>query len=166
MGSIHILAIDWIVLAVYLATIVTISVVAMRKTRSTHTYFLGERRFGIWTMIAQSFGTGTHAEMPVSLAGAVYSSGLSAIWFQWKNLFATPFYWLMAPIFRRFRRATMAEVVTDRYGPWMGVLYTGFALAFFMLGMASLLKGAAKAINAAVGGLLVERQFTFDIGAN
>ena len=67
-------------------------------------------------MIGQSFGVGTHAEMPVALAGAVYSVGASAIWFQWKNLFITPFYWLMAPVFRRIRRTTMAEFTEDRYG--------------------------------------------------
>jgi hypothetical protein len=64
-----------------------------------------------WLMMAQSFGVGTHVEMPVALAGAVSSVGASAIWFQWKNLFITPFYWLMAPIFRRIRRTTMAELV-------------------------------------------------------
>ena len=67
-------------------------------------------------MIGQSFGVGTHAEMPVALAGAVYSVGASAIWFQLKNLFITPFYWIMAPIFRRIRRTTMAEFMSDRYG--------------------------------------------------
>lgn len=71
-------------------------------------------------MIGQTFGTGTHAEMPVSLAGAVYTTGVSGIWFQWKNLFATPFYWLIAPLFRRFRRTTTTEVMEDRYGSWMG----------------------------------------------
>jgi Na+/proline symporter len=89
--------------------------------------FLGGRRFGPWLMIRQSFGVGTHAEMPVALAGAVYSFGASAIWFQWKNLFITPFYWIMAPIFRRIRRTTMAEFTEDRYGPWMGAIYIVFA---------------------------------------
>jgi Na+/proline symporter len=126
--------------------------VASRGVKNTGNYFLGGRRFGKWVMIAQSFGTGTHAEMPVSLAGIVYSSGLSGIWFQWKNLFATPFYWLLAPIYRRYRRTTVAEVVEDRYGPWMGGIYTVFALGFFGIIMASMLKGAAKIIVQATGG--------------
>ena len=67
-------------------------------------------------MTAQSLSVGTHAEMPVSLAGAVYSIGASAIWYQWKNLFITPLYWIMAPVFRRIRRTTMAEFTEDRYG--------------------------------------------------
>src|SRR5688572_935333 len=103
-------------------------------------------------MLAQSFGVGTHAEMPVSLAGAVYSIGFSAIWFQWKNLFITPFYWTMAPIFRRFRRSTMAEVTEDRFGFWMGALYSVFAIIFFTINMGSMLKGAGKVISQAAGG--------------
>jgi Na+/proline symporter len=90
--------------------------------------------------------------MPVSLAGAVYSTGFSGIWFQWKNLFATPFYWLIAPLFRRMRRTTIGEVVEDRYGPWMGIVYTAFAIAFFTINMASMLKGAGKVISQATGG--------------
>jgi Na+/proline symporter len=103
-------------------------------------------------MIGQSFGVGTHAEMPVALAGAVYSVGASAIWFQWKNLFITPFYWLMAPVFRRIRRTTMAEFTEDRYGSWMAGIYIVFALCFFIINTGSMLKGAAKVINQATGG--------------
>src|SRR5207245_2397022 len=99
--------------------IVSVGLVAGLRVKTTDEYFLGGRHFGKWLMIGQAFGTGTHAEMPVSLAGAVYHSGLSAIWFQWKNLFATPFYWLIAPLFRRIRRTTVAEMIEDRYGSWM-----------------------------------------------
>jgi Na+/proline symporter len=150
--EIQVAPLDWIVLAVYLAAITAIGVIAGRRVKTTDSFFMGERRFGKWLMIGQSFGTGTHAEMPVSLAGAVFHSGLSAIWYQWKNLFATPFYWLIAPLFRRIRRTTMAEAVEDRYGERMGAIYTVFALCFFTINSASMLKGAAKVISQAAGG--------------
>ena len=121
MAEIQIAPIDWIVLIVYLLGICAIGIVAGLKVTDTEHYFLGKRRFGKWIMMGQSFGTGTHAEMPVSLAGAVYSMGASAIWYQWKNMFATPFYWLIAPLSRRIRRTTVAEMTEDRYGPWMGL---------------------------------------------
>jgi Na+/proline symporter len=143
---------DWFVLIVYLALMALIGILAGLRVRGTDHYFLGNRGFGKWLMIGQSFGIGTHAEMPVSLAGAVYTTGFSGIWYQWKNLFATPFYWMIAPLFRRLRRTTIGEAVEDRYGPWMGVLYTIFALAFFTINMASMLKGAAKVISHAGGG--------------
>jgi len=144
--------IDWILAGGYLAAMTLIGVLARKRVKSTNSYFLGDRRFNKWLMIAQSFGTGTHAEMPVSLAGAVYATGLSGIWFQWKNLFVTPFYWLFAPLFRRVRRTTTAEVMEDRYGSHLGIVYTIFALGFFVINMASMLKGAAKVISQAMGG--------------
>jgi Na+/proline symporter len=150
----HLSPIDWIVLGFYLALVGGIAFAASRKIKGTDQYFLGSRRFGRIIMIAQSFGTGTHAEMPVSLAGAVYSTGVSGIWYQWKNLFVTPFYWILAPLFRRFRRTTTSEVVEDRYGPWVGGIYTLFALGFFAINLASMLKGAAKVIDQSVGGTL------------
>lgn len=152
MIDVELAPIDWLVVLIYFASVVAIGIIAGRRVKDTEQYFLGNRSFGKWLMIGQSFGTGTHAEMPVSLAGAVYGIGASAIWYQWKNLFVTPFYWLIAPLFRRTRRTTTAEVVEDRYGSWMGNIYTGFALCFFIIGSATMLKGAAKVISQAAGG--------------
>ncbi|HMC78701.1 MAG TPA: sodium:solute symporter family protein [Vicinamibacterales bacterium] len=145
-------ALDWGVLLAYLVIITAIGLAAGYKVRKSGDYFLGGRKFGPWLMVGQSFGVGTHAEMPVALAGAVYSLGASAIWFQWKNLFITPFYWIMAPVFRRIRRTTMAEFTEDRYGPWMGAIYIVFALCFFIINTGSMLKGAGKVISQATGG--------------
>ena len=103
---------DWVVIAVYFVFIAGVGLYVGRRVKDTHNYFLGKRGFGRWLMMGQSFGVGTHAEMPVSLAGVVYTMGMSGIWYQWKNLFATPFFWLFAPVIRRFRRTTMAEVIT------------------------------------------------------
>lgn len=148
----NIAPLDWLVLGAYLVIITAIGLVVGYRVRKTGEYFLGERRFGPWLMMGQSFGVGTHAEMPVALAGAVYSLGASAIWFQWKNLFITPFYWIMAPVFRRVRRTTMAEFTEDRYGPWMGGIYIVFAVCFLIINTGSMLKGAAKVISQATGG--------------
>lgn len=148
----NIAPLDWAVIGAYLVVITAIGLVVGFRVRRTGDYFLGGRKFGPWLMIGQSFGVGTHAEMPVALAGAVYTSGASAIWFQWKNLFITPFYWLMAPVFRRIRRTTMAEFTEDRYGPWMGGIYILFALCFLIINTGSMLKGAGKVISQATGG--------------
>lgn len=145
-------SLDWLILAGYLAGIALLGLWIGRRVGRTDQYFLGARRFNRWVMIAQSFASGTHADMPVSLAGAVYARGFSAIWFQWKNMFATPFYWLLAPLYRRMRRTTIAEFFEDRYGHWMGAAYMVFALAFLTLNLASMLKGAAKVISQAAGG--------------
>jgi Na+/proline symporter len=143
---------DWLVLIAYLVIITAIGLIVGYRVRQSGEYFLGERRFGPWLMVGQSFGVGTHAEMPVALAGAVYSVGASAIWYQWKNLFITPFYWIMAPVFRRIRRTTMAEFTEDRYGSWMGGIYIVFAVCYLVINTGSMLKGAGKVISQATGG--------------
>jgi Na+/proline symporter len=152
LNTMNIAPLDWAVLVAYLVIITAIGLIVGWRVRQSGEYFLGGRRFGPWLMIGQSFGVGTHAEMPVALAGAVYSLGASAIWYQWKNLFITPFYWIMAPVFRRIRRTTMAEFTEDRYGSWMGAIYSVFALCFFIINTASMLKGAGKVISQATGG--------------
>jgi Na+/proline symporter len=148
----NIATLDWVVVVIYFIVITAIGLIAGYRVRRSGEYFLADRRFGPWLMIGQSFGVGTHAEMPVALAGAVYTSGASGIWFQWKNLFITPFYWLMAPVFRRIRRTTMAEFTEDRYGSWMAAIYIVFAIAYFVINMGSMLNGAGKVISQATGG--------------
>src|SRR5262249_23142249 len=70
---------DWVVLVSYLVLVAAIGLIVGYRVRKSGEYFLGERRFGPWVMISQSFTVGTHAEMPVALAGAVYTTGASAI---------------------------------------------------------------------------------------
>ncbi len=145
---------DIIVVVVYMVGITAFGLWISRQVRSSETYFLGGRKLRWWTMMGQAFGTGTHAEMPVAQAGASFSGGFATIWYQWKNMLITPFYWLIAPWYRRSRRTTIAEMVADRYGRRMGLVYTVFAIAFFVFVMGSMLQGAAKVISVASGELI------------
>lgn len=152
MPKLNLAPLDWIVIASYFVFITGIGVFVARRVKDTHGYFLGNRGFGKILMMAQSFGVGTHADQPVSLAGKVYAVGFPGIWYQWKNMFATPFYWVMAPVMRRYRRTTVAEVVEDRYGTAMAIVYTIFAILFFALCTGVMLKAAGKVISSATGG--------------
>lgn len=161
----HIRILDWSIIGAYLVALAAVGIAASRWAKDTSQYFLGKRRFGKILMMAQSFGVGTHADMPVSLAGAVYTQGISAIWYQWKNLFAMPFYWIMAPVFRRVRRTTTAEMMEDRYGAGMGGLYIVFSFVFFTINIASILKGAAKILYEVFGGRPAVNQIVLILAA-
>ena len=100
------------------------------------------------------FWRGTHAEMPVAQTGATFSNGFATIWYQWKNMLITPFYWLIAPFYRRSERTTVGEIVEDRYGSTMGIVYSVFAISFFVFNMGVMLQGAAKVISVATGNLV------------
>jgi Na+/proline symporter len=146
--------IDFVILFGYLLTITLFGLWISRRIKTSDNYFRGERKFSWWIMMGQSFGTGTHAEMPVAQAGAVFTHGFATIWYQWKNMLITPFYWLIAPFYRRSERTTIGEIIEDRYGRNLGVIYSIFAVAFFVFNMGAMLQGAAKVISIASGDLI------------
>lgn len=145
---------DLIVLVAYFAGITAYGLWISRRTQTSDGYFLGGRKLRWWTMMGQAFGSGTHAEMPVAQAGASFSGGFATIWYQWKNMLITPFYWLIAPWYRRSERTTIGEMVTDRYGQKMGLFYAIFAILFFVFVMGAMLQGAAKVISVASDGAI------------
>ncbi len=146
---------DWAVVAAYFVGITLYGLWVARKTHTSGAYFLGDRKLPWWVMLAQSFSTGTHAEGPVLQAGATYAQGFAAIWYQWKNMLITPFYWLVAPWYRRSQRTTVAEIIEDRYGRALGLFYTLFAIVFFVFIQGVMLKGAGKAVAGATGGGMI-----------
>ncbi len=125
-----------------------------RKVKSSDGYFRGERKFKWWIMMGQAFGTGTHAENFVAQTGASYHLGFASIWYQWKNMIITPFYWFIAPWYRRSERTTVGEIVEDRYGRNLAVMYSIFAMLFFIFAQGVMLKGAGKVISVATGNMI------------
>jgi Na+/proline symporter len=149
---------DTIVVVVYCVGITLFGLWISRKTRTSGGYFLGNRQLPWWIMIGQAFGTGTHAEGPVGQAGASYQHGFATIWYQWKNMMATPFYWLMAPWYRRTERTTLGEIVEDRYGQFLGFLYSVFAILFFVFNQGAMLKGAGKVVAVATNNAMTPNE--------
>jgi len=145
---------DWVVLIGYFAGITIFGIWMSRRVRSSGGFFLGDRSLPWWVMVGQAFGTGTTAENPVAQTGAVFASGFATIWYQWKNMLITPFYWLIAPWYRRSGRTTMGEIIEDRYGRGLALLYTMFALSFFIFSQGAMLKGAGKIISITTGGAI------------
>ena len=146
---------DWAVLVSYFVGITLFGLWIARKIKTSGGYFLGERKLPWWVMMGQAFGTGTHAENPVAQAGKCYEAGFATIWYQWKNMLATPFYWLMAPWYRRSERTTSGEIVEDRYGRGMALIYTVWAIAYFVFNQGVMLKGAGKVVSVATGGQMI-----------
>jgi len=149
---------DWVVLVGYFIGITVFGLWMSRKIRSSGGYFLGDRKLPWWVMVGQSFGTGTNAENPVAQTGVSCHLGFSTIWYQWKNMLITPFYWLMSPWYRRSERTTIGEIIHDRYGRGLALLYTVFAIAFFVFNQGAMLKGAGKIISVATGDAISPNQ--------
>ncbi len=144
-------ALDLAVVAVYLVGITALGLHAARRVSDTQGYFIGSRRFGKALVAAQALTTGTRSDHAITVIGATYEIGLAGIWYQWMWLFTTPFYWILAPVFRRLRVVTTADFYELRYGPAMGAAYTFFALYLFMLWEGTIIKGTATTIHAISG---------------
>jgi SSS family transporter len=149
---------DWTVLIGYITGTIIFGLWLTRKIKSSQGYFLGERKLPWWIMIGQAFSTGTNAQNPVAQAGAAYHFGFSTIWYQWKNMLITPYYWLIAPWYRRSERTTIGEFFDDRYGRKLGLLYSIFAIFYFIFIQGAMLKGAAKIIAVSTGGAISPNQ--------
>lgn len=144
--------IDWLIILAYLLGITIIGLWAARKVRSAASFFMGDRRFGKWLMMFFMFGTGTHSDQAVIVASKTYRAGASGIWYQWQWLFSTPFFWLIAPIFRRMRAVTTADYFEARYNPSVSVLFAAVGMLQHMVNIGVMLKGSSAMISAVSGG--------------
>ena len=85
------------------------------------------------------------------MASSTAQRGLSGIWYQWLWLIPTPFYWLIAPIMRRFRAVTTADVLTLRFDPSVAVLFAVVGILSMSVKIGVMLKGAVALITAGTG---------------
>jgi Na+/proline symporter len=143
---------DFAVILFYLAGITYIGLRASKSVKDIGDFFMGGRRFGKLLMIAKAFGVGTRADQAVAVTGASYQVGLSGVWYQWLYIFSTPFYWVIAPIYRRLRYLTTGDFFEQRYGKTVGALYTLVALLFFSVEIGMVLRGTGTTVEALTKG--------------
>lgn len=145
---------DIIVVVGYLLGIGALGIYQAKKIKSSGDYFAGGRKFNKFMMIMHQLGTGTHADDPVGVVGASYQRGLSGIWYTYVFLFITPFYWIIAPFFRRSRYLTTSDFFEGRYGPSLGLLYSIMGILTFTINIGTMLKGTGQIVTAFSGDAL------------
>jgi len=143
-------AADIVCLILYLLLITGLGIYAARLVRRMSDYFM-PRRFGKVMMMTHAFGTGTHSDQAVSVASKTFTNGLSGIWYQWLWLFCTPFYWLIAPVMRRFRAITTGDVFAARYDRGVAGLYAFIGMLQLSVSIGVMLKGSGAVIEASTG---------------
>jgi Na+/proline symporter len=145
---------DLTIIIIYVLFIVYLGWWTKKKVQSAGDYFMAGRKGSKIMMIANAFGAGTHTDQAIAVSGATYQIGLAGIWYQWIWLIATPFYWIVAPIYRRLRYITLGDFFEERYGTKIGIAYTIMGILFFMLNLGLILKGTGTAIEAVTQGAL------------
>jgi Na+/proline symporter len=144
---------DAIVLAGYLAGVTALGVWTARRFKNLAEFFL-PRKFNKAFMIMYAFGTGTASDQAVLVAAATFKNGVSGIWYQWLWLFATPFYWMIAPLMRRFRAITTADVYALRFSPSVARLFAVVGVLSLSVKIGVMLKGAGVLLEAATAGAM------------
>lgn len=149
--------IDWLVIAAYLVGVALIGLYSARKVKTSLNFFISDRSFGKLLMTFFTFGTGTNTDQAVTVASKTYTDGASGIWYQWLWLFSTPFYWLLAPLFRRMRAVTTADYLNARYGQSVAVLFALFGMAQLSVNIGVVLKASGAMVTSVSDGAVDPR---------
>ncbi len=146
--------IDVVIIAAYFGITIYVGLRAKSAVKSSGDYFMGGRSFGKIMMVAQAFGAGTRTDQVVAVVGASYQVGLAGIWYQWLYIFATPFFWIIAPIYRRLRYITIGDFFEQRYSVSMAAAYAVAGLCYFAVEIGIILKGTGVTISAITNGAI------------
>ena len=144
---------DICVLVLYLLAMAAVGFWSASKIKKSQDFFM-PRQFGKAMMVMFGFGAGTHSDQAVGVASKSFSSGMSGIWYQWLWLPCTPFYWLIAPVMRRFRAITTGDVFEARYDRSVAVLYALVGMLNLSVSIGLMLRGSSEVISASTQGLL------------
>lgn len=146
--------IDLCVILFYAFVVIWLGWRAKKKVSNSGDYFLGGRRGNKLMQIANALGAGTHTAQAIAVSGATYQIGLAGIWYQWLYLFATPVYWLLAPVYRRLRYVTIGDFFQERYGTKLASAYSVMGILYFMGEVGLILKATGVSLEAITGGLV------------
>jgi len=146
--------VDWIVILIYLLILALIGIWASKRIKTASSFFISERNFGKLLLTFFTFGTGTNTDQAVTVVSKTHVSGASGIWYQWLWLFATPFYWFLAPLFRRMRAVTTADYLFARYGQSVAVLFAIVGMAQLSVNIGVTLKASSALITSVTDGAI------------
>ena len=138
--------IDWVIVAAYLIGVTLLGISSARRVKTSSNFFISDRQSGKLLMPFFSFGTGTNTDQAIGVASKTYTVGASGIWYQWLWLFSTPFYWLLAPLFRRMRAVTTSDYLLIRYGRSVAVLFAIVGMFQLSINIGVVLKATAALI--------------------
>ncbi len=144
---------DYGVLALYFIFLLIIGFLESKKIKISKDFFMPQK-FGKIFMLTFSFGAGTHADQAVGVSSKSFTNGLSGIWYQWLYIFATPFYWMIAPIMRRFRAITMSDVFESRFNRSVAILFAIVGMWNLTVMIGLMLKGSSEVLSSSAGGLI------------
>lgn len=129
----RLIAIDYVVLALYFALIFAIGWYHSRKERTTKDYFLAGRDVAWWAIGASLFSSNIGSEHFIGLAGSGASTGLAAGHFEWlASLMVLTLGWVFVPFYLRSNVYTMPEFLERRYSGACRTYLAGISLIAYV----------------------------------
>ncbi len=154
---------DWAILGFYVVVMVSVGFWSATKVKNGADFFMGGRRFGKILTTFFAFGCSTSGGQAANVAAGTWRTGITNIWWQFLWLPIIPFYWLIAPLLRRLRAVTTADIFGNRFSPSVAVLYSVYGMIFSVVLIAGALYGSGKMINSLTGNRLDEIVAPLDI---
>lgn len=147
-----VIAVDYAVIAIYMALMLGIGIFAMRLNRGVGDYFRGGSRVHWLAAGLSSFMSGFSAWTFTGAAGLAYQHGLVAILLYVGN--ACTFllgYWIFAARWRRARLTTVMEYLVERYDERTRQAFAWTTIFFQLFTGAGMLYGLAIFVAPACG---------------
>src|SRR5215218_6492397 len=115
-GSTHLAALDWLMIAIYFALLSCVAWWVVRKSRDTAAdYFLAGRNLG-WGIIGASiFASNIGSEHIVGLAGSGATSGVAMAHYELHAWCLLVLAWVFVPFYMRSMVFTMPEFLERRF---------------------------------------------------
>ncbi|MCK5801315.1 MAG: sodium/solute symporter [Lentisphaeria bacterium] len=129
------MAINAIVVFVYLLAMVALGVYLSRYVKSEEDYFLAGRSLNKWIIAGSIMSTNVAAIYLVGPAGAAYGGGgVSTLLIAWTgNMIAAMSALFFVPHLRSMRITTVSEYLEDRYGVALRLLPAGLWMLYYAL---------------------------------
>lgn len=145
---------DVLIIVGSILCVVVVGMLAGRKQKQTaEDYFLTKGRLPWWIIGAAFVATSVSSEQIVGTAGAAYLHGMSIS--NWE-IFSLPCYTLLMvffiPVYLKNRISTIPELLTKRFGPASGQIYSYTMLfAYVFIFMPPVLYGGTLALSDLTG---------------
>ena len=125
---------DWSIILLYAAVVVTIGLGVVKRAETSEGYFLANRRLR-WPFIGASlFASNISAEHFVGLAGSGFAIGMAVGGFEWMAIFClVPLIVLFLPFYIKTRIYTVPEFLERRFSSEIRLLFSGLMVLLSVL---------------------------------
>ncbi len=145
---------DWLAIAAFLLFCIVVGLAVARQVRDAGAFLLANRSLGKLLTMSTGFAGSINANDPVIVAGATWRTGISGIWVALHLVLLMPWYWLVAPLGRRVRCVTVADMVRMRMGRPVEYIYLTVSILATAFSMGVGIKAAVAATMIISGGTI------------